>query len=382
MTTEEDPGSQGAQCPYCREACLRPDMSSCPKCQAPLPWAAVAKELRDEMKARETSRLRATATLVHEISGALSGGPRPSIQAVTGLVNAWMLPRVVLVVGSMLGGIAVVLQLFVLMKQTEVMQGQTELLARQTISTDAQLAEIYRARIARLEAVRAGLVPLYQHMENPMSPVCAPDKCPDVTIADIIRQPGLVVLTFDQDKVAREACRLPQDGEVIKASCGLSQVLWMVNQRVEPLTSDAAALQRILDPSSGQGSTAPASGEKLGLPAVGALSHAATVCALEQEQKNKLNADFIALRMLSEAYGSATSQHWLQRAAAAIAPKSLAGTPPSGMDLFKYPLQDFETGANAVMKSFGQGLWNLIGTCQKRAEGDQEALAKIGQGGK
>lgn len=53
----------------------------------------------------------------------------------------------------------------------------------------------------------------------------------------------------------------------------------MVNQRVEPLTSDAAALQRILDPSSGQGSTAPASGEKLGLPAVGALARGDSVRA-------------------------------------------------------------------------------------------------------
>ena len=66
------------------------------------------------------------------------------------------------------------------------MQKQTELLSRQTTSAEAQLAEIYRVRIAKLEAIRLALVPLYQHLENKIEPVCFRDTCPPVEMTEIV----------------------------------------------------------------------------------------------------------------------------------------------------------------------------------------------------
>lgn len=113
-----------ALCPFCRADYKEHD-HHCWSCGALFPWAADRDRLLDEMKEREPNRVRATATLVAEVFDFAKGGKPPSLSALKGLLFAWLFPRAIIVVGSVIAGVALILQTWILSRQTDLMRTQS-----------------------------------------------------------------------------------------------------------------------------------------------------------------------------------------------------------------------------------------------------------------
>lgn len=370
---------KSVHCPYCREAIEVPGANACRKCGAAFPWSVVAGELRNEMKERETSRLRATATLTNELIGAMAGGPRPTIQAVKGFVNAWLLPRAVLVAGGLLGGLAVALQVAVMIQQTSIMENQTALLIKQSAAADAQAAEIYRVRISKLEATRAALIPLLQHLERDVEPVCFDNTCPQILMTPLVLGSADVVLTFsgirpshDQNRQS-EACRQPLETDIARASCLLSQMLWRIDQRVDAVvrrSGDLQATQGVAVAAVAVHASGAATPQAASV--VPALATAATACAMPVDQKNSLVEVFVLLHGLSAAYGRPLSSPSLQSIASKLGPPGL-----SNSRRFEYAFAEFISRARSVPQDAARSLRLLMDGCAEKARRDQDTLAKL-----
>ena len=366
-------------CPYCREIIELAGADACAKCGAAFPWSVVAGELRNEMKERETSRLRATATLTNELIGAMKGGPRPTIQAVKGFVNAWLLPRAVLIAGGLLGGLAVALQVAVMIQQTSIMETQTALLLKQSMAADAQSAEIYRVRISKLEATRAALIPLLQHLERDVEPVCFEKTCPQILMTPLVLGSADVVLTFSgigpsrDQKRQSEPCRQPLETDIARATCLLSQMLWRIDQRVDAMVRRSADIQ-FAQGVAATAVAAHASGAATPPAAsvVPALATAATACAMPVDQKNSLVEVFVLLHGLSAAYGRALSSPSLQSIASKLGPPGLSDT-----RRLEYSFPEFISRARNVPQDAAKSLRLLMDGCAEKARRDQDALAKL-----
>ena len=85
-----------------------------------------------------------------QVVRALKGGPPVSPSAMKGFAFAWLLPRVVIVIGSLVGVV-------VLAFQTYIIWSQTELLRYQSQAAQTERAEQLRLRIARTENHGAAL---------------------------------------------------------------------------------------------------------------------------------------------------------------------------------------------------------------------------------
>lgn len=112
-------------CPYCKEACPH-GASACSSCGASFPWVREIAELRDQIKERETSRLRATTTLVDELFRASRGERAVSLAALKGFVGAWLFPRALIVIGSLAGVILLGMQTYILWSQSKMLTSQAE----------------------------------------------------------------------------------------------------------------------------------------------------------------------------------------------------------------------------------------------------------------
>jgi hypothetical protein len=112
-------------CPYCSQR-VGSQTSSCANCNKIFPWSIETDRLQEQMKERETSRVRATVTLVQEALETARGGRPVSLSAIKGFVTAWLFPRAVVVIGSLLGGVVLVAQTYILWNQTRLLDLQTK----------------------------------------------------------------------------------------------------------------------------------------------------------------------------------------------------------------------------------------------------------------
>lgn len=118
------------QCPYC-EADNVHDAKVCLSCKQGIAWVKHLHLIEDDIKSREPSRVRATITLIEEAIRAKNGGPGVSIAAVKGFATAWLMPRAMLVIGSIIGGLMIALQTAILFQQNSLVAEQNKLIADQ-----------------------------------------------------------------------------------------------------------------------------------------------------------------------------------------------------------------------------------------------------------
>ena len=100
-------------CPNCGQQTLG-EATSCSHCAKDFPWTLQIGKLQDQIKERETNRVRATATLVQEAFEAAKSGKPVSLAAIKGFVTSWLFPRTIIVLGSLLGGVVLVAQTYIL----------------------------------------------------------------------------------------------------------------------------------------------------------------------------------------------------------------------------------------------------------------------------
>lgn len=118
-------------CPFCA-APTKVDAEACSTCGKPFPWVKAEARLTNLVKEREVSRVRATLTLLEDLSSwAAKKKPFP-IAAVKGLAFSLLLPSAIIVVGSLLGAAALGVQTYLFFKQLQLQQVQNQILARQS----------------------------------------------------------------------------------------------------------------------------------------------------------------------------------------------------------------------------------------------------------
>lgn len=130
-------------CPYCRAEVAESD-ARCDACQIRFPWAVRDEQIEQTIKERETSTLRATMTLAAEVYAYARGGQPPSFAAMKGFLTAWLFPRVIIAVGS-------ILATAVLVAQTAIIWRQTQLLEVQADAAQLDRVERLRARVSRFD---------------------------------------------------------------------------------------------------------------------------------------------------------------------------------------------------------------------------------------
>jgi hypothetical protein len=116
--------SPSATCPFCKAA-YEIGCTACPTCQTTFPWTADIERLKDEIKSREPSRVRASLALAEEVVETIRTGKPVSSGAIKGLITAWLLPRTVIVMGYLIGATILALQTWILWNQTQFLATQT-----------------------------------------------------------------------------------------------------------------------------------------------------------------------------------------------------------------------------------------------------------------
>lgn len=166
-------------CPFCR-APMSDDAARCSKCGTIMPWDLRIRVLHDEIKSRESSRLRATITLVEEAFDAFSQGKPISLSAIKGLLTAWFFPRAIIVIGSVIGGL-------ILAVQTWILWNQTQFLALQSRAAQVEQSAILRDRISSNTTHLAALRRIIVLYEKPIPQNgCESEQCQASAIREII----------------------------------------------------------------------------------------------------------------------------------------------------------------------------------------------------
>lgn len=120
-----DAESQRMTCVFCKQE-VAADSSSCPACGKDFPWVEQLNRMRELMKEREPNRLRATWVVVEEVFDYLKTGKPLSQSAIKGLIGAWLFPRALIVVGSVVTGLVLIAQTVILARQTAFLDVQTK----------------------------------------------------------------------------------------------------------------------------------------------------------------------------------------------------------------------------------------------------------------
>lgn len=172
----ESAPASAARCPYCTAPFE--GGGACAFCGSRFPWADEIAELRNQLKEREVGRLRATTTLVEEVFQSWRTGRPVSLSALKGFVGAWLFPRALIVVGSVVGGL-------VLLAQTIILYNQTKLLDVQARAAQIEQEGKLRDRVVAMQTI----VTLWPVLEKTVGmqlrpPSCLP-ACSDLaTLAD------------------------------------------------------------------------------------------------------------------------------------------------------------------------------------------------------
>jgi hypothetical protein len=88
--------------------------------------------LTNVIKEREVSRLRATLTLAEDVYKSVREGKPIPVSSIKGLIFSLLLPRAVLIVGSLFGALLLAVQTYLLYRQYSVMEAQNSILFRQS----------------------------------------------------------------------------------------------------------------------------------------------------------------------------------------------------------------------------------------------------------
>lgn len=170
------------RCPYCKKP-QEPAVEVCSACGATLPWVHGHQELRQEIanlraqvKEREVSRFRATVTLVEEFFVYARGGQPVSLAALKGFITAWLFPRTLIVIGSIVGGL-------ILAVQTYIIWSQTQLLAQQADTARIEQAGKLRERIAARNQFIDRIGGVYPSKIKQLQ--CEEKECSNVTLHDV-----------------------------------------------------------------------------------------------------------------------------------------------------------------------------------------------------
>lgn len=105
------------------------------------------QEVREESKERESSVLRAVRTFFRDIAEFKRGARGFPESATLGLLNAYLRPRIVIFVGSLLGAVLAGLQFWLIYGQSQIMERQNEIMNVQTERMEEQ------TRVAEVQAV-------------------------------------------------------------------------------------------------------------------------------------------------------------------------------------------------------------------------------------
>ena len=132
-------------CPFCHVR-VSDGTEICSNCGERFPWVTHIDQIQGLIKERESNRVRAALTLAEELYGAARGGKPVSVAAIKGFVTALLVPRMVIVAGSVIAGLVLIAQTFILYKQTQFLDIQAR--AAQ-IEQEARLRE----RITPLQAL-------------------------------------------------------------------------------------------------------------------------------------------------------------------------------------------------------------------------------------
>ena len=132
-------------CPFCHVR-VSDGTEICSNCGERFPWITHIDQIQGLIKERESNRVRAALTLAEELYGAARGGKPVSVAAIKGFVTALLVPRMVIVAGSVIAGLVLIAQTFILYKQTQFLDIQAR--AAQ-IEQEARLRE----RITPLQAL-------------------------------------------------------------------------------------------------------------------------------------------------------------------------------------------------------------------------------------
>lgn len=116
-----------SSCPYCSTS-LENGAKRCASCNSSLPFALEEeiKNLHNLMKERETNRLRATTTLIDEIICSTRENRPISLAPIKGFIASWLVPKTVIMLGSIIGGILLLAQTYIIFQQTQLLSVQTE----------------------------------------------------------------------------------------------------------------------------------------------------------------------------------------------------------------------------------------------------------------
>lgn len=153
----------------------------CKKCKAPLPWAEDIRKMRDELKEREVNRGRATFTLIDELVGHAKGEKPVSVAAIKGFAFAWLFPRTLIVVGSIITGL-------VLIVQTAIIFQQTQLLERQTEAAQVDRAEKLRVRAGESSLLVRKLAKYVDALDGPLPIWCRAGKCAGTNVERLMQE--------------------------------------------------------------------------------------------------------------------------------------------------------------------------------------------------
>jgi len=124
--------------------------------------------------------------LIDEVYAAGKGGKPVSVAAIKGFAFAWLFPRTVIVVGSIISGLVLVAQTVILYRQMGVMEAQTELMRGQTAAAQLDRAEKLRLRIA----ANIDLISRLDNLAGAFMPnafECSAD-CGSATLEDVLRE--------------------------------------------------------------------------------------------------------------------------------------------------------------------------------------------------
>jgi hypothetical protein len=220
--------------------------------------------LENLVKERETFLLRAIKTFVEDVAAYASGRRKEFPQAaLLGLVFAYMRPRVVLIVGSMLAALMAAAQVYFLVYQTKVMerqntlmegqnrllQNQEQLLRRQTDASQQQAIAMLMSSLAEDEtSSRVAISQLATYGEVSVMPLLSLATLRDTAVSEV----ALTVL-FQQHRIhtpqqVMDTLRAWRDRYPLSLRSGESYttaelaetIPYLTDPNIRPLSSKAA----------------------------------------------------------------------------------------------------------------------------------------------
>lgn len=180
-------------CPSCNKKTVG-DGDRCAECKTEFPWM-------NQIHQRETAVIRATYNVITDLYESIATGRKPNKHKIMGLLNAMLVGRIVILLGSLIGAVFVVIQIYYLYRQTEIIDNQNRLIEQQTsfmkfeqLSRIRELFKEDNTKKAILEynltngpseaniAIVKNLVKGDVDAINTIFPVLLQDKDPDVRI--------------------------------------------------------------------------------------------------------------------------------------------------------------------------------------------------------